>query len=152
MKRYDPRLAYVPTRLPTGTDGYGFYFGKWGVGAGGELRRPKAGDRARAGSGFGISFNQKGNSVPGLVAYWLGSGNCQSQGSAMHQFRLNGAAVNWSATYEDQEAWSCVRRGGTRFVVSVTRSVAGDDNLHSRQGRKDALELACMLAYIRPAR
>jgi hypothetical protein len=151
IKRFEPRFAYVPTRLPPGSFGYGFRFGTWGVGDGGEFQTPRAGERDRRGSGFAISLNQKGNSVPGLITYSLAPrGNCQSFGSSEYTFTINGVKVSWTGAAADQEAWRCVGKGTTRFVVAAT-GVDGGDNPRSGRGHKNALGLACVLAYIRPA-
>jgi hypothetical protein len=151
IKRFEPRFAYVSTRLPPGTLGYGYRFGKWGVGDGGDLRAPKAGERDRHGKGFTISLNQKGNSVVGLITYSIAPGaNCQSFGPAAYTFTIEGVHVGWTGTIADQEAWRCVGEGATGFVVEASGGDGGD-NPRSGRGRRNALGLACLLAYIKPA-
>ena len=76
---------------------------------------------------------------------------CGSFGSAMHTFEVNGEAVQWSGTYDDQQAWLCRDTKGRRFAIAGYAAVPGDDNLSTAQGRSDAERLADLVAYARPA-
>ncbi len=129
IARLHPRLAFVPTLLPPG-----YHYAKWIAGRG----------------GFDISFDNP-ERTPNDLGYDVVKADCAAAGQAMKTFRMNGVNVSWSATYEDQQAWRCLKVGHTTLVLTASRSVAGDDALNTPSRRRDALDLVRLVAYVRRA-
>jgi hypothetical protein len=70
----------------------------------------------------------------------------------MKTFRIGGVKIYWSATYEDQQAWRCITRGRRQTLLQSAVSISGDDGLASAKQRRDALNLARVVAYAQPVR
>ena len=70
---------------------------------------------------------------------------------ALSTFHIAGATVYWSATYTEQVAWRCVRRGRVLVFISAGAAVPGDDTTTTPRGRRDALGLARTVASAQPA-
>jgi hypothetical protein len=121
-----PRFAYVPTRLPAGYHYSDYTLSRYG---------------------FDAWFSKAGETPNQLGYHVVVKARCAAMGSAMHSFTMNGVTVSWSATYEDQQAWRCVTRDHVPFVVSASRSIAGDDVLTTRKTRDDARDLVRLVAY-----
>jgi hypothetical protein len=121
-KRVTPLAAYLPSRVPAG-----YRYRTW------------QGSR----SGFEIWFGQ--------LAFGAGvAHSCSVGGSPMKTFRIAGVNVFWSATYEDQQAWRCVRRGHVTILLQSGQSIPGDDGTNTPKTLRDALLLARLVAYARP--
>jgi hypothetical protein len=128
------QLDYLPTRLPRGLH-YTSYSGV---------------------RGFQFTIWFSGLRAPSLQ-YGVTVADCGAQGSPMHTFTVNGLQISWSGSYTEQQAWRCVTRGQTTLTVSAGRSVEGDanplaGNKLTRKQRKDALQLAMVVAYAKPIR
>jgi hypothetical protein len=122
-----PTLGFVPTFAPSG-----YHYQRWR-------------DRAQ---GFDITFRR---GFPGL-AFAVSRESCSALGSPMRVYSVARVQVNWSATYEDQQAWRCLRRRGTNIVIVAARSIPGDDALDTRARRRRARELTRVVASARLAR
>jgi hypothetical protein len=121
-KRVSPLAAYLPSRVPAG-----YRYRTW------------QGSK----SGFEIWFGQ--------LAFGAGvAHSCSVGGSPMKTFRLAGVNVFWSATYEDQQAWRCVRRGHVTILLQSGQSIPGDDGTNTPKTLRDALLLARLVASARP--
>jgi hypothetical protein len=118
-----PLFADVPTRLPAG-----YHYAKY------------VGGR----TGFDIWFSKPGE-APDQLGYHVMAASCARKG--LHTFRMNGVTVFWSATYEDQQAWRCLRRARRSIVLTASRSVPGDEALNTPKRRRDALDLVRLVAY-----
>jgi hypothetical protein len=126
-----PEMDYLPTRLPNRYR----YLG-W----------------SSATTGYEIHYGPDANHS--AITFQLAKGEqaCGSYGSAMHTLHVNGKAVEWSATYNDQQAWRCLTtKGGQPFAISGSGSVPGDDNLSNARGLRDAQTLADLVAHAHPA-
>ena len=129
------QLAYLPTRLP-----HGFRYTSY--------------DGVR-GFDFNVWFSsRRGQTV--ALEYGVVAAECVTQGST-HSFTVNGLRISWSGTYTDQRAWRCITYGRTTLTVSASRSVEGDANPLAGNGltpkqRRDALQLAQVVAYAEPVR
>jgi hypothetical protein len=65
----------------------------------------------------------------------------------MHTFEANGVHVEWSATYEDQQAWRCLTVDGKQIAITAHRSVPGDDSLDTPGRLQDAQQMVDLVAY-----
>ncbi len=95
-KRVDPVLAYIPTYLPAG-----YHFDQW----------------AYSQTSLGVVFTRRRGQVP-EVSFNVSRDPCPLS-RAMRTIRSSGMTVYWSTTYEDAEAWSCVKRGNVRLLFLV---------------------------------
>jgi hypothetical protein len=120
------RLAYVPTRLPPGYH-YSQHF-------------------SYSPTDFGLSFNKRGD-VHDQLGYTVREAHCP--GGTMRVFRVNALRIRWSGTYEDQQAWRCIKSGNASLIVSASRSISGDSALDTPKRVHDALVLARVVANIR---
>lgn len=129
LKRRAPRAAYVPTRLPSG---YRYFKHE-------NLQR----------GGFDLYFTCCDDSRPliGFDAVLVRRSEPCNQGSAAKEFRIGGIVVSWNAGHNDQEAWRCIRRGGTRLLLTVS----GEAQRNGTSWRMPR-QLARMVAYARPIR
>lgn len=82
----------------------------------------------------------------GTVTFAVTKDGCSKMGKAMHTFVPGGVAVAWSGTREHQRAWRCVDGG----VLSASASVTGDGSVKTPRQRRDARNLALLVAYARP--
>jgi hypothetical protein len=105
LKKRAPTAAYVPTRVPRGfgfdhyenlgRSGYDLFF--------------------RCCDGFGT------NSI-GFDALHLKPVEPCNQGTPMKAFRIDGVLVAWNSGHNDEQAWRCIRRNGTRVLITVSTS------------------------------
>jgi hypothetical protein len=102
LQTHAPRVAYVPTRLPPGFR-YDHYenLGRWG---------------------YDLYFTTPAATWIGFDALLVKPGEPCNQGSATKRFRVDGVLVLWNAGHNDQQAWRCIRRGGTRVLLTATTS------------------------------
>ena len=128
LARAHPTLAYVPTRLPAG-----YHYSTHVVGR----------------TGFDVWFSKPGE-APDQLGYHVAQASCSLRGE--HTFRMNGITVFWSATYEDQQAWRCLRLAGRPVVVTASRSVPGDEALNTPARRRRALDLVRLVVYLQRIR
>ena len=135
LERRAPRAAYLPTRLPTGYS----YFGHENLGS----------------TGFDLYFSCCVDFHPPIIGFHavllkrseVSEGCNRSAGAKL--FRIGGVVVAWSlAGDHDQEAWRCIRRGGTtlRLAASGERSNSQDTSWCTPR------QLARMVASARPIR
>ena len=118
-----PHLAvYFPTRLPAG-----FHYVSHNL------------------SSTGFHIDLAGDHGP-EVTFGATKAGCSTMGRTMHTFAPSGIAVAWSGTMKHQRAWRCVDGG----VLSASASVLGDDSLKTSTQRRDALNLAMIVAYAKP--
>lgn len=129
IAKNDPGLAYFPTRLPPGYH-YTEHF-------------------SNGPNDFGLSFS-KSREMHDQLGYQVREANCR--GGAMHIFRLNGARIRWSGTYEDQQAWRCFTSDNVSFIISASRSISGDSALDTPRRLHNALVLARVVANIKHVR
>jgi hypothetical protein len=129
--RVGATFRWLPMLVPTGE-----VYGGW--------------QRAPHGNGFTIFFHSQGGSDDDLSFNVAPIDSCGRQfGSAMATFHLRGLSVHWSATYEDQQAWRCVKSpAGVRFAIWTSQSHAGGDDSRSRR----TLDLAKVVASAEPIR
>lgn len=80
------------------------------------------------------------------VTFGATKARCSMMGRAMHTFVPGGIAVAWSGTTKRQTAWRCVDGG----VLSASASVPGNDSFKTPAQRRDALNLAMIVAYAKP--
>ncbi len=127
LKRRAPRAAYVPTRLPSG------------------YRYVKHENLQRG--GFDLYFTCCDDSRPliGFDAVLVRRSEPCNQGSAAKVFRIGGIVVSWNAGHNDQEAWRCIRRGGTRLLLTVSGEAQ-----HNGTSWRTPRQLARMVASARP--
>jgi hypothetical protein len=131
LKRRAPGAAYVPTRLPTGYT----YFSHENVGR----------------TGFDLFFSCCADFHPPLIGFdavLIKRSEPCDQGSAAKVFRIDGVVVAWNAGHNDQQAWRCIRRDGTRLLLTVTAAASRDVGTSWRKPR----QLAAMVASARPIR
>jgi len=128
LKKRAPRAAYVPIRLPRG---YHYDHHE-------NLNR----------RGFDIFFRCCGENFAwiGFDADLVKRSEPCNQGTAMKAFRIDGVVVAWNAGHNDQHAWRCVRRGGSRLLLTVSGAASRDVGTSWRRPR----ELAAMVASARP--
>jgi len=125
LRRRAPRAAYVPHRLPPG---YSY--------ATRENLNPR---------GFDLYFSCCDDNLPllGFDALLPKRSEPCNQGIASKVFRLDGVLVSWNTGHNNQEAWRCIRRGGTRLLLTVSGTTRGAEWRTPRQ-------LARMVASARP--
>jgi hypothetical protein len=130
LKRRAPRAAYVPTLLPSG------------------YRYLKRGILAR--SGFDLYFTCCEDNLPliGFDAVLVKKSEPCNQGPADKRFRIDGVVVGWNAGHNDQFAWRCIGRGGTRLLLTVSGEAPNSDGTSWRAPR----QLARMVASAQPIR
>ena len=130
LERRAPRAAYVPTRLPRGYT----YFSHENLG-----RR-----------GFDLYFTCCEDNLPliGFDAVLVKRSEPCNQGSAEKTFRIDGVVIRWNAGHNDQQAWRCVNRGGTRLLLTVSGEPPHSPGSSWRTPR----QLARMVASARPIR
>jgi hypothetical protein len=130
IKRRAPQAAYVPTRLPPG---YKY------------LKR-QIWNRV----GFDLYFTCCDDTLPliGFGAVLVKRSEPCNQGSAAKVFRIDGVVVGWNAGHNDQDAWRCIRRGGTRLLLTVSGEPPNSEGTSWRTPR----QLARMVASARPIR
>lgn len=126
-KRYRPELRYLPTRLPVG-----FRYAAWHA-----YRL-----------GFDIYF-KRGPNGPPLLGFHVLVASCASYDGHMRAFKIDGVTVFWSAAHSDQQAWRCLTVGRLHLVLSSSNSVSGDSLLNTPKRRRDALDLARLVAFAR---
>jgi hypothetical protein len=128
LKKGAPRAAYVPTRL---LRGYRYHHYE-------NLNR----------RGFDVFFTCCGDNLAwiGFDADLVKRSEPCDQGTALKVFRIDGVVVAWNAGHNDQQAWRCVRRGGTRLLLTVTGAASRDGGTSWRTPR----QLAEMVASARP--
>jgi hypothetical protein len=128
LKKRAPRPAYVPTRL---APGYRYHHVE-------DLNR----------RGFDVFFTCCGESFAwiGFDADLVKRSEPCNQGTAMKVFRIDGVVVAWNAGHNDHQAWRCVRRRGTRLLLTVTGAASRDVGTSWRRPR----QLAEMVASARP--
>jgi hypothetical protein len=127
IEKAHPGVAFVPTRLPAG-----YRYWKYNSGR----------------SGFGIFFSKPRQGLPpAQLGYGTGFGACGTYGSAMHTFTMNGVPVQWSATYEDQQAWRCLTTTKRTLIIDASWSISGDDSLKTPKQLSDARDLTAVVAY-----
>ena len=126
LKRRAPLAAYVPTRLARG------------------YRYDHVENLNR--TGFDVFFTCCDGNLAwiGFDAVLLKTSEPCNQGRAMKVFRIDGVVVAWNAGHNDQQAWRCLGRGGTRLLLTVTGVASGGASW--RRPR----ELAAMVASARP--
>jgi hypothetical protein len=132
IKRRAPQAAYVPTRLPPG-----YRYLNRGI----YLTR----------SGFDISFTCcDDNNLPlvGFHAVLVKRSEPCNQGPADKRFRIAGVVVGWSAGHNEQFAWCCIRRGGTRLLLTASGERPHSPGTSWRTPR----QLAQMVASAQPIR
>lgn len=102
LKRRAPQAAYVPTHLPPG---YRYFSHE-------NLTR----------TGFDLYFSCCTDNRPllGFDAVFVKRSEPCNQGAAVKAFRIDGVVVQWNTGHNDQEAWHCIRRGGTRLLLTVS--------------------------------
>jgi hypothetical protein len=89
-----------------------------------------------AGPTVGVELS--GRSGSRLVNFEVGPAappcvNSRAARSSMHTFHFGAIAVYWSATFEDQQAWRCVKGAdGTTTVILASESVYGAARWHDR--------------------
>jgi hypothetical protein len=128
IKRRAPQAAYVPTRLPSC------------------YRYLKRGNVVR--SGFDLDFTCCDDNLP-LVGFHAVFGkrselSCD-QGPAAKVFRIGGIVVGWNAGHNEQFAWRCITRGGTRLLLTVSGEAQ-----HNGTSWRTPRQLARMVASARP--
>jgi hypothetical protein len=89
--------------------------------------------RAPHGKGFTIFFDKPREQGDDLSFTVAPIRSCAAAfGPAMRTFHLHGVSVHWSATYEDQQAWRCIKSPtGTRFAIWTSQSHPGGDDSRS---------------------
>jgi hypothetical protein len=125
LKKRAPKAAYVPTSLPRG---FGFDHYE-------NLGR----------SGYDLFFrccDGIGRNSIGFDALHMKPIEPCNQGTPMKVFRIDGVLVAWNSGHNDEHAWHCIRRNGTRVLITVSTS---SDWRTPRQ-------LARMVASARPIR
>ena len=130
LKRGAPRAAYVPTRVPTGYT----YFNH-------ENHFPR---------GFNLGFTCCDDNLSLIVfdAVLVKSSEPCNQGPADKRFRIDGVVVGWNASHNEQFAWRCIGRGGTRLLLTVAGEAPHSEGTSWRTPR----QLARMVASARPIR
>jgi hypothetical protein len=127
LKRRAPQAAYVPTRLPPGY----------------KYLNHQIWNRL----GFDLYFTCCDDNLP-QIGFEVGlvkrSDPC-NQGPARKVFRIDGVVVAWNASRNQQEAWRCIRRGGTRLLLIVSGAAR-----HSGTSWRAPRQLAQMVASARP--
>ena len=128
LKKRAPLAAYVPTRVARAYR-YDHYE---------NLNR----------TGFDVFFTCCDDNLAwiGFDAVLVKRSEPCNQGTAMKVFRIDGVAVAWNAGHNDQQAWRCVRRRGTRLLLTVTGAASRDVGTSWRRPR----QLAGMVASARP--
>ena len=130
IKRRAPQAAYVPTRLP---HGYSYF----------SHDNPNR-------RGFDLYFSCCDDNLPliGFDAVLVKRSEPCNQGSADKKFRIDGIVVRWNTGHNEQQAWRCIRRGGTRLLLTVTGEAPHTVGTSWRTPR----QLARMVASARPIR
>jgi hypothetical protein len=126
LKRRAPLAAFVPTRLARG------------------YRYDHVENLNRR--GFDVFFTCCDGNLAwiGFDANLLKTSEPCNQGRAMKVFRIDGVVVAWNAGHNDQQAWRCLGRGGTRLLLTVTGAASGGTSWRPPR------ELAAMVASARP--
>lgn len=121
-------IGFIPTQVP-----HGYVFQNWD---------------AEGPAGFNMYFG-----LPNLeqIGFGVDVVSCKRNGRPMHTFKANGVNVQWSATYEDQQAWRCLTVNGKQVLIQASRSVSGDDSLHTPQQRQDAEQMVSLVAHVQVA-
>ena len=130
LKRGAPRAAYVPTRVPAG---YTYL----------EHENHFPG-------GFNLGFTCCDDNLPliGFDAVLVKRSEPCNQGPADKRFRIDGVVVGWNAGHNEQFAWRCIARGGTRLLLTVSGEAPHSEGTSWRTPR----QLARMIASARPIR
>jgi hypothetical protein len=130
IKRRAPRAAYVPTRLFPGYTYFGYE----------NLNR----------TGFDLFFTCCADNRP-LIGFDAVLGKRSElpcdQGPPVKAFRIGGIVVGWNAGHNVQQAWRCIRRGGTRLLLTVSGEAQ-----HNGTTWRTPRQLAQMVASARPIR
>jgi hypothetical protein len=129
LKKRAPLAAYVPTRLAAGYT----YLNHENLSRG----------------GFDLYFSCCEDNLPliGFDAVLVKRSEPCNQGPADKRFRIDGVVVGWNAGHNEQFAWRCIRRGGTRLLLTVSGE-AQRNGISWRTPR----QLARMVASARPVR
>jgi hypothetical protein len=131
QQRVKPIYTWTPTFAPVGDR-----YARWG--------------RASNGNGLSIFFNRRGGPTDDLIFNVAANGSCAKNfGRPMKTFVFGGVKVHWSATYEDQQAWRCLKSPtGTPFAIWASQNHPGADDPRSHW----AVDLAQVVASAKPNR